>query len=422
MQRKKSGVFYGYWVLLVAFLCQATSAGITYYPFGLFVKPLSDDFGWSRGEIMVGSTIMALVGALLSPFFGRLIRRFGAKKTIAAGAIVLSAGMLLLSRIQTLWQFYLLFFVIGVGTAGMAIVPGSIVVANWFERRRGFAIGILGAGIGVGGFAIPPVMGGVLIPGFGWRTTLVVTGLLPIILIVPLTVLVLREKPSDMGLRPDGATPEGAAAEKKKRESNNPGLDLQTARRTPAFWLVAIAFTAFSIPCMATFSNQVPHLQDIGFPVAAAASAISAVGVGSAAGKFGFGWLCDYMKSKYALAAGIVLQAGAILILMNVRPDSSVALIWLEALMLGLGLGSWLPSMTMTVSSTFGLASYGAIFGFINMLFSLGAAISPVAAGYIFDMQKSYSLVFVLSLVLYAVALPSILLVRRPNAGKTGEW
>ncbi len=180
---------------------------------------------------MVGSTIMFLVGGFLSPFISRVMYRFGARKTIAAGAGVLGASLALLSLTQTLLQFYLLFFIVGIGMAGMSIVPGSVVVARWFERRRGFAMGILGAGIGVGGFIMPPLVGSVFIPAFGWRGTFIIAGLLPTVVITPLALFVLKEKPADMGLLPDGAESGASTATvKKKRAFTAPEIDFPTAR------------------------------------------------------------------------------------------------------------------------------------------------------------------------------------------------
>lgn len=419
MRQRKARFFYGYWVLLVVFLCPVATAGIIGYAFSLFVKPLTAEFGWTRSGIMVSSTIRSLVHAFLSPFIGRAVYRFGARKTITVGAIVFAAGLALLSLTQTLWQFYLLFFIVGVGSAAMGLVPGSVVVARWFERRRGLAMGILGAGIGVGGVAAPPLVGSVLIPTFSWRGTFIIAGLIPLIIITPLALFVLKEKPADMGLLPDGAESSvSAATAKKKGTFTAPEIDFPIARRTAAFWLITIAFTAFNISWLAIHSSQALHLQDIGFPVAAAVLALSTTATGSGVGKLCFGWLCDYIKPKYAFAVGILFHVLGVIILMNVKADSSVAIIWVEALLLGLGTGSWLPAMTMAVSTTFGLASYGVIFGFINMIYTLGGSVGPVAAAYVFDIQKSYSLVFITALILYAIALPAILLVRPPGTGR----
>jgi predicted MFS family arabinose efflux permease len=146
-----------------------------------------------------------------------------------------------------------------------------------------------------------------------------------------------------------------------------------------------------------------------------AASALSVVGIGSAIGKFGFGWLCDFIPPKYILVIGSVLQAGATLILVKVTPDSPAFLLWLYAIMFGLGIGSWLPAISMTTNATFGLIAYGDIFGIYTMLFMVNNAVAPWVGGYIFDTTGNYHPAFLLSLIFYAPVVLCMLLTRRPK-------
>ena len=145
---------------------------------------------------------------------------------------------------------------------------------------------------------------------------------------------------------------------------------------------------------------------------------MSAVGIGSAIGKFGFGWLCDYIPPKYILVIGSVSQAASTLILMNVTLSSSTSTLWLYAFLLGLGVGCWFPAISMTSLVTFGLVAYGVIFGIYNMIFQIAGAVGPWLGGYIFDTTGGYHLAFVLGLILYAIAILCILFVRRPGLNK----
>ncbi len=137
---KKPKVFYGYWIVVVMFLCIFIHSGCAVYAFSLFVKPLQADLGWGRGEIMVAFTILFLSQGAASPFVGRAVDRYGAKKVISIGALVAGLGFTLLSLMNNLWYFYVICVVIGIGMAAMGVVPASAVVSNWFKRKRGLAI------------------------------------------------------------------------------------------------------------------------------------------------------------------------------------------------------------------------------------------------------------------------------------------
>ena len=204
MSPHKSRLFYGYWILTVAFLCLFLMSGFVKYSFSLYVRRLAAEFDWSRAQIMAGSTITGLVMGISALVIGRIIYHYRARKVIATGALVAGCGLALLSLTRELWYFYLVFAVVGAGAAGMGVVVMSTIVSNWFRKRRGWAIGILGTGIGAGGFAMPLFVGVFLIPSFGWRTAYLVSGLLTLLLIVPLSFLVIRLRPADKGLLPVG--------------------------------------------------------------------------------------------------------------------------------------------------------------------------------------------------------------------------
>jgi MFS family permease len=217
-------------------------------------------------------------------------------------------------------------------------------------------------------------------------------------------------------LYPDNIKPQENIAASAGQVKPSVGLSPKVALATSAFWLTAIAFLADGFSQVGTVQNQVPHLQDIGFPLASAAAAMSATGLGSLFGKFFFGWLSDKIKPKYACAIGFVLQLTAILILINVNKTTPVSTIWLYAIIMGLGMGSWLPTMSMLISTNFGLVYYGAIFGMTSLAQSIGGSAGPAFAGFMFDRMGSYHIAFIVLVSLFAVALPAILLVRTPKA------
>jgi MFS family permease len=188
-----------------------------------------------------------------------------------------------------------------------------------------------------------------------------------------------------------------------------------------SLWLTAISFLAHGFSEVGLLQTQVPYLRDIGFPAATASTAFGIVGLFSLIGKFGFGWLCDRIVPKNACAIGLGVELAALFIFFGVSPQSPRTLLWLYAAVIGLGVGSWLPAMSMIVSTNFGLSAYGAIFGIVSFAMSIGSSTGPLLSGYIFDITGSYHSVFTLFVFSYVVAIAAVLAVRRPDRGYTGR-
>jgi len=167
---RKPGIFYGYWMIAVSLLCLGIFSGCGVGSFSLFVNSLQSEFGWGRGEIMLAFTIFFLLTGLAAPLVGGIVDRYGVREVIAVGALVTGLGLASLYVLQTLWHFYLAYFFVGIGTAAYGQVPASAMVANWFAKKRGTAIGIMCTGISLGTFVMAPLDGSFLTPVFGWRT------------------------------------------------------------------------------------------------------------------------------------------------------------------------------------------------------------------------------------------------------------
>ena len=406
-------VFYGYWIVAVTFICLLMMSGAGNFVYSLFVKPLGADLGWSRGEVMVGFTIFFGMVGIASPLVGRMVDRHGARLVIPAGALVMGLGFVLLSVMDELPLFYFGYVLVGTGGSAMGPVATSAVVSNWFQKKRGTAIGLMSTGIGVGGLVLAPAVG-FLISELGWRQSYLALAFIVWVSVIPLSLLVIRTKPAEKGLYPDGAAAPEASTTTEVSASGSKDLTLRVALGTSAFWLIVIAFISSNFSNMGAIQAQVPHLDDIGFPAGTAAMALGSVGLGSAIGKFIFGWLCDQIKPKHACAIGLILQLAAVIVLLNIQPTWPLTAIWLHSFVLGLSVGSWLPTMSMLVSTSFGLTCYGAIFGAVNFVQNFGTGSGPLMAGYLYDSVGSYYWAFVIFAALYAVAIPAILLVRQP--------
>ena len=163
-----------------------------------------------------------------------------------------------------------------------------------------------------------------------------------------------------------------------------------------------------------TIQSQVPHLQDIGFPVTTASVALGGIGLVSASSKLFFGWLCDKINPKYAFSIGVLFMSGGTFILTMVGPTSPMSVLWSYTLIMGIGAGSWLPAMSMLVSRNFGLAAYGAIFGAATLVHNIGVSTGPLFAGYVYDITRSYHWAFMLFMLLYFCSIPAMLALKRP--------
>jgi MFS family permease len=365
---------------------------------------------------MLGFCVFFLASGIASPFIGRLITRFGERKVMSVGAALMGVAMALLGSVNNIWLFYAFHALVGIGMAGMGTIPASTLVSKWFSKRRGLAIGIMAFGVGIGGFVAAPVVAGTLIPVFGWRATYLVLGILTCLIIIPTTLLIVKaSKPEDMGLYPDGRKMSEIPVQNKFSSSFPTKLTEKAALAVPAFWLIAICIVLSQFSMVGVSQNQVPFLTDIGFPVQTAAGALGFLALMSAVGKLGFGWLCDRIKAKYVTAIGFILQVIGIIILLNINQESPVLMLWAFAFTMGLGIGSWLPTMSMLVSQNFGLAVYPTIFGIMTLCQCLGASLGPAVTGRLYDIMGDYKLAFLILLCLYAIALPVVLCVRQPE-------
>lgn len=403
-------IYRGWWIVTAAFVTMSVCGATGVYAFSLFVKPLENDLLWTRTEIMLAFAIWSTAGGLAAPMVGRMVDRFGPARVIMVGALLASLSCAALGLMNTLWELYLAYTFLGVSAAATGSVPLSTMVSNWFVRRRGLAIGIMSAGVGVGGMVFSPLFGGWLIPALGWRPTYYIAGFLVMAVLLPLAALVMKTRPSDTDLTQYHET-SAVAPPPARRSSWKAGLG--PVIRTKLFWLMALSFFFGAFSQLGLLQNQMPYLEDIGVPVATAAAALGAVGLFSTAGKLGVGWLCDRISARFVWAASLTLQTIGAGILMTMTPDSAGYSLWLYAVATGLGMGGWLPTMSLLVSSNFGLASYGAIFGTIAFIFSAGQALGPAIAGLIVDATGSYQPVFLMLLAGYLIAAISILLIRR---------
>jgi MFS family permease len=412
-QPSSRGIFYGWWITAASALILFITVGIGLYAPPVFMVPLQDHFGWSRATIAAGSSVAALTTGLISPIVGFWIDRYGARKVMSLGALLMAGSMASFAAMESLWQLYVINMLAAIGLACTAWIPNQTLISNWFRRRRGLAMGISLAGIGLGGLTFAP-LADLLIMRLGWR--LAFAGLASLILAIAVAVVlaVVRSRPADLGLLPDGDETPGddlAHMEAEGADGGASGLELRESLRTSAFWTLSLCnflsvFASFSIVV-----HLVAFLGDQGLERTAAGSLGLTIGV-SVGGRLFFGLLADRLTTARVMSVALILLAGGTLFLFVIRSGGALPGF---VIMFGLAFGGTAVLLPLLVGECFGLRSFGRILGLIMIPATLGAAIGPILTGRIYDVTGSYRLAFILHIAALASAALAIYFLRPPQ-------
>ena len=204
LRRRK--IYYGWWILAGSVAVMTVVSGLSSWTLGLFVRPLEDEFGWSRAQVSVGFSLSILVSGLAGPFIGHWVDRFGARSVVTVGCVLTACSYILLAATNSLWQWYL-FSVIAAGFRQMMFfIPFQAVTSRWFDRKRGAALSILGTGFSLGGFIVLPLVA-LVIEATDWRVGFVFSGALTAVVVLPIAIVILRNRPEDVGATVDGMPP-----------------------------------------------------------------------------------------------------------------------------------------------------------------------------------------------------------------------
>jgi MFS family permease len=384
---KGEKIFYGWYVVLAAaiglFMGYVPIIGFT---FGVFFKPLSQEFQWSRAEISLAFSLSLLALSISLPLAGRLVDRFGARRVIIPAALLFGLGLAsfywLSAGLLHLYSVYIFLGIVGSGTAPVSYYN---VISHWFNKRRGLALGLAMGGAGVG-FFILPSLAYALIAEVGWRMAYVLIGLLTIVVVVPVVGFFLKEKPQMMGLLPDGIP--GEKPDAKSREVS--GMELKQAWRSGTFWLMCAALFLVSLSLNGCLIHMVPLLTDRGIAAKEAAFAGSLLGGATLLGRIGTGYLLDrFFAANVAVCFFSAAAVGILLLWIGVAGFW----VFVAAFLIGVGMGAEGDIMAYLVSRYFGLRAFGEIYGCVLAIYTLGAMIGPLFMGIGFDVGGSYGIV-----------------------------
>jgi MFS family permease len=414
-ERADDKVFYGWWIVGASFVALLVTVGVGLYAPPVFLVPLQDQFGWSRAAIAGGSAMSAVMVGIISPLAGVWIDRYGSRKVMTAGALVMAAAFALLGLVTSLWQLYALNLTAALGMACVAWIPNQTLISNWFNRKRGLAMGIAVAGIGFGGLAMAP-LAGLLIDRFGWRLAFAGLASLIFFIVIPATLALIRSRPADLGLLPDGDLPlsrsAGSTINGEGQAQAVPGLTLSDSVRSSAFWVLSLSQCLWIFGSMSVIGHLVAYLRDVGFESGVAASSLGiALGI-SVVGRLLFGYFADRFTKKSIMVVPLLLHGASVLCLLGIQsPGALPAFVTL----FGLGLGGGAVLIPLLVGECFGLLSFGKILGMVMISATLGAAVGPVLTGWIYDVTGAYQFAFLLHIAAFATAAVVISLLRRPQ-------
>ena len=381
-------MFYGWWIVGGAFFLNFAGIGIVMNTMGVFIKPVTESLGFTRGGFTLYFTIAALSMMVMAPVMGKLLERYNIRLIMTVCTAMMAASFALFSQCRTLTQFYIVAVFLGIGSAGSHIIPVSMMITNWFIDKRGLAMGIVFAATGVGGMIFNPLANWIIL-NYSWQAAFLTFGLAIGLASVPTALFIVRAKPADMGLLPYG----GEAALARQSATEQGGLTATEAFRTGAFWLLALIILLIAIANMGVLHHIVPYLTDLGFSSTTATTLMSLhmamlifgkVLAGSLADRLGL--LKSYLILMVGLMVSIALLYGShwmwVAVVFNILFGFSIAVRTVLP-----------PLMTARV---LGQKHFAVIYGFLNIFTTLGTAVGVPLSGFIYDATKSYYLAFAL--------------------------
>jgi len=387
-----------YSALAVTVVTLALAYGV-WYAYSVFLVALLRDFGWSRSVLAGAFSIFTLVSGGAGPMLGSLADRFGPRRLILIGGVLLAAALWADSLITRAWHLYLSFGLltaVGVATAGWT--PAVVMVQRQWKARLGLALGIAGSGVGLGIFLVVPLCQA-LIGSVGWRWAFRALAALCALWILPATYLAIHDAPP----QPRGPAARGGAGGRAGGEHS-----LGLAMANPSFRLIALAVFLGSICSQALHVHQAAFLVDHGIPAMTAASVISVVGAASILGKTGGGWISDYLSRELVYALGMIGMIMGVGVLWLVAATPSVWLALGYAMLFGIGYSVTAFIVPALMSDRFRGPHFGAIFGATQVASALGSATGAWLAGRIFDVTGSYAIAFTLAAAAAALAALSV--------------
>jgi len=373
-------VFYGWWVVFACFLIAFYTGGVVVYGFTAFFEPIAEEFGWSYAQISIAASIRGLEIGVFAPIIGFLVDRFGPRRLIFCGSLIIGFALILLSQTNSLTMFYGAFILLALGVSACSSTVLMTAVAKWFDRDIGKALGIMTCGFGASGIIVLFIVN--LINLYQWRTTLIILGLGMWLFGIPLS-FVIRNKPEKYGYLPDR---ELSVRQVSTPEIQNKAVGFKEAFKSRDFWRLSIAETVRMMIVMAVITHVMPYLGSLGVSRSRAALMATSIPLLGIIGRIGFGWLGDTFDKRYVIAGAYSLAGVGLLCFAYIQTP------WIIFPFLILFPLSWGASglRGAMVRERFGMASFGRLFGIMMGVSTVGSVLGPFLAGWVYDTSGSY--------------------------------
>lgn len=404
-------LFYGWYMVGAGSALQFLQAGLITQSFGAYVAVLQAERGWSKTALSGAAALQQMEAALLGPVLGWIIDRFGPQGMIRVGVVVFGVGLMLLSQTDTLPAFYAAFLVVALGASLCGFFPVNVALINWFERWRARAISSLSIGLALGGISVPLVAWS--LQTFGWRVTALASGVLAIVIGLPLA-MVIKRRPEDYGYTVDGLPPNLAdQAGAGGPQSRYRDFTAREALRTSAFWLLSLGHGFALFVVHAVTVHAITHMnQGLGYTVEQASLVYTLLTIAQIGG-VALGWLIGDRYDKRLIAAGCMLMHALALILLTYAVHVTMVLAF--ALLHGAAWGLRGPFMQALRADYFGRSAIGMILGLSLMIIVIGQMGGPMIAGILADATGDYRAGFTVIALLAALGSLFFILARRPE-------
>ena len=409
-------VFYGWWIVAASWVQFLVCGGTAFYGFTAFFNPIADEFGWSATRISLAFSLRSIEGGVLGPLIGFLTDRIGVRKIIIFGMALTGLGMILLSYTNSLMVFYGIFLLFSLGTSAGLASAQYVAAANWFSKKRSWAMAILSTGFGFSGVVGPILVW--LIGQYGWQQAAIIMGVVMWLVGVPLG-LVFRHRPEPYGYLPDGEVPGTITPDIKSTDaaltastSATPANEFTTrqALATRTFWMLVLFGLLTGFAQSAIFVHEMPYLTSVGISRGIAGWVILGITGSSVIGRLGFGWLGDRFDKRYLLAIGAALQCIGVFIFAGIsQPWMLIPFL----LFFGPGYASQIPLYPAIRADYFGLKQFATIGGFMGLGWTVCGILAPVLAGWVYDTTGSYRLIWLAYAIVTATGIPTVLWIKR---------
>jgi len=410
-------MFYGWWIVLSCFFISLYVAGTIFYSLTAFFQPIIQEFGWSYTQISFAASLRGLEMGIFAPVVGFLVDRYGSKRIIFIGIFIVGLGLIALSMTQTLFLFYMAFLLVGFGAGGCTSVVVMTVVAQWFKKKVSLALGLAAAGFGSGGLLVPVIVW--MIDRFNWRMTLVILGLIAWVICFPLT-LVIRNRPEDYGLLPDGeAIPQTNDEETGRSQAllneSEENVSFGEAIKDRNFWFFCTAEAIRLMVVVSIILHIMPYFDSLGISRSTSGLVAGGLAVFSVLGRIGFGFLGDYYDKRHITAASFTLMTLGLIVYSSFLKGNWSLFLFL--ILFAPGFGGGMTMRGALLREYFGTGSYGKIMGLTMGVGSLTSIAGPVLAGWVYDTLGRYQILWLIYIGLCVLGILFVLGIKPHRKG-----